>query len=68
MKDIQRQAGVKITVPKNIPDLPVTMKVADVHVEDALEVMIQSLSASLPNLQYKAIGEEYQLLLAQPNQ
>lgn len=63
---IERQAGAKIVVPKAIPNIPVTMKVTDVQIEDALQALIEAVGASIPNLQFKAVGKEYQLILAAP--
>lgn len=64
---IERQAGVKVVVPKTIPNIPLTMKVTDVPVEDALQALIEAVGSSIPNLQFKAVGKEYQLLLAAPS-
>ena len=61
---ISQQSGAVIRIAPNIPDLPVTVRVTNGTVEDALRALVENIKSSLPNLSYRALGNNtYQLEL-----
>jgi hypothetical protein len=55
--------GTKITVAPNVPDIPVSVKLVDATIDDAIKAIVSSAKESLPNIGYKVVGNGYQIEL-----
>lgn len=52
-----------VKVAKNVPDLPVMLKVQDASIEQALEALVSAARESIPNLTVRRAGDTYYLEL-----
>lgn len=49
----------KVSVAPNVPNVPVTIKVEDATIEQALQALIESARTVIPSLIFRKMGEEY---------
>lgn len=57
----------EVKVAKNVPDLPVMLKIQDASIEQALETLVAAARESIPNLTLRRQGDTYHLELGSGN-
>lgn len=53
----------EVKVAKNVPDLPVMLKIQDASIEQALEALVAAARESIPNLTLRRQGDTYHIEL-----
>jgi len=56
---IENQTGATIRVAPTVPDLPITLKIEKVRVDEALRAVLLAAKASLPTLVFRQMGPGY---------
>lgn len=51
--------GTKITVAPNVPDVPISVRLTDGTIEEWMNEIIRAAKESLPNANYRTMGEGY---------
>lgn len=56
---IENQTGATIRIAPTVPDLPISLKVTKVRVDEALRALILAARPSLPNISFRQMGPGY---------